>query len=371
MPVIPISIRNKIARQTDSTVFVCGNSDYILEFDFDGEWDIYATKTARFRHDGTMTDVVFRDNICPVPPFAHASGLEVGVFAGNLHTSTPARIYTRQSVTDIWGAPPDPMPSVYDQMMEAFNATGAEIQQTEDGVVVTVRYLGGTTQAFVRHSEVYVGPGDMPPGYAVQVDPSGETPRLRVRSIDGQYVEIPAIKGDKGDKGDPGEPGPAGPRGEAAEGAVMSVNGIVPDAAGNITLTTEQLAVLSTGGGTLYGNLNMNGSRVNGLPQPQNGNEAATKQYVDQRHAAFSAQISTAWTGSAAPYTQVISVPGMLATDVPIVDAAPSATFATAEAQLEAWSSIYRMTANNNSLTAYATEPTATPVPIKILCVRE
>lgn len=85
----------------------------------------------------------------------------------------------------------------------------------------------------------------------------------------------------------------------------------------------------------------------------------------------FSATITTTWTGSAAPYSQVISVPGLLATDSPMVDMVPSDTYATAEAQLEDYGKIYRMVAGADTLTVYATEPTEVAITIQIKAVRK
>lgn len=72
----------------------------------------------------------------------------------------------------------------------------------------------------------------------------------------------------------------------------------------------------------------------------------------------FTAQIGTTWTGSAAPYTQTITVSGILASDKPIVDLVPSSTFATAENEISNFTKIYRITTAANSITVYATEKT-------------
>lgn len=48
MPDINISVQNKIAVQTNKTEYICDNSDFIIKFNFDAEWDAYDSKTARF-----------------------------------------------------------------------------------------------------------------------------------------------------------------------------------------------------------------------------------------------------------------------------------------------------------------------------------
>lgn len=80
---------------------------------------------------------------------------------------------------------------------------------------------------------------------------------------------------------------------------------------------------------------------------------------------------ATDWVGDVAPYLQEISVPGLLATDNPIIDIVSSDTYADAQAQMDAWAEIYKMTAGNGTLTVYANSATETAIPIQILCVRK
>ena len=85
----------------------------------------------------------------------------------------------------------------------------------------------------------------------------------------------------------------------------------------------------------------------------------------------YTATISTSWTGSEAPYTQSITVSGILASDTPIIDIVPSSTYATAQAQEEAWSKIYRITTANNAITIYAHEKAEVEIPIKMVVIRK
>ena len=117
MPNINIKIRNKVAKG-EYAVIVCDNSDYTAVFDFDAEWDEYTTKTARFVYGGRYTDVVFSGNECPVPVIQDTRAVTVGVFAGDLHTTTPAYISCVPSILFGNGIPADPTPDVYAQIME-------------------------------------------------------------------------------------------------------------------------------------------------------------------------------------------------------------------------------------------------------------
>lgn len=80
----------------------------------------------------------------------------------------------------------------------------------------------------------------------------------------------------------------------------------------------------------------------------------------------FAATIGTTWTGSAEPYTQSITVSGMQVTDRPIVDVVLSDTFATAQAQLEAWASIFRIVTAANKITVYSHAKTTTSISIQL-----
>lgn len=86
----------------------------------------------------------------------------------------------------------------------------------------------------------------------------------------------------------------------------------------------------------------------------------------------FTATIHAAgWIGEAAPYTNAITVTGLLASDTPMVDMIPSETYETAEAEIEAYATIYRMVAADNQLTVYATEKPTVDISIKLKAVRK
>ena len=86
----------------------------------------------------------------------------------------------------------------------------------------------------------------------------------------------------------------------------------------------------------------------------------------------FSATLlATAWTGSAAPYTQTVTVTGLLSTDRPIADVALTGTASTDTAILEAWGLVSRITTADGSITAvcYEDKPEV-DIPIQMEVIR-
>lgn len=97
--IIEVNVSNKIARLADkNTVAVCENSDYVIHFNFDEEWVAYETKTARFKWGGKYTDVVFTGNECAMPVINNVYSVKIGVYAGNLHTTTSALLMMKKSI---------------------------------------------------------------------------------------------------------------------------------------------------------------------------------------------------------------------------------------------------------------------------------
>lgn len=128
--------------------------------------------------------------------------------------------------------------------------------------------------------------------------------------------------------------------------------------------------LLPKSGGTMTGAIAMGGNKVTGLGAPEADTDAATKGYVDGKRAAYTATLSTTWTGSG-PYTQTVSVSGILATDMPHIMPAYSSNNATAIAQKEAWSKVSKAEAAAGSITftCFEEKPTAA-IPIQIEVMR-
>jgi hypothetical protein len=162
---IKINIENKHALVDGTPIIVCGNSDYTIQFTFDAEWETLDAKTARFVYvqNGkiTYTDVVFTGEIAAVPILANTREVRVGVFAGDLHTTVPARIPCELSIRCGTGAPADPTPSQYDQIMELLNAGGGA--GGGEGTPYAVQYVTQTlteTQQARARENINAAPAD-------------------------------------------------------------------------------------------------------------------------------------------------------------------------------------------------------------------
>lgn len=199
--IIKVTVRDLIASQTCRTVYVCGNSEFVIEFAFGDEWKDMYTKTARFKWNGQMHDQVFDGNRCPVPVISDAFSFTVGVFAGNLRTTTDAYISSKKGALCGGGLPHDPPPDVYAQIMEKLNNAGG----------VTPEQIAAAVEAYLDENPV-----------------EGITQEELEKAVEEalqQAKDSGAFKGDKGDKGDTGPTGPAGKDGEPGKDGAPGKNG--------------------------------------------------------------------------------------------------------------------------------------------------
>lgn len=117
---IPIIVREKVAKlvNPDETPLVCGNNDYVVEFDFDDAWENYPEKTALFVFGSDSVPVVFNGNVCKGVAVKNATECAIGVFAGDIRTTTGAYMPCVLSITDIGKTPKAPTKDVYNQIMD-------------------------------------------------------------------------------------------------------------------------------------------------------------------------------------------------------------------------------------------------------------
>jgi len=83
------------------------------------------------------------------------------------------------------------------------------------------------------------------------------------------------------------------------------------------------------------------------------------------------ASVTTTWVGASAPYTQAVTVTGILADDDPIINPVYSATNATAILEKAAWGNVGKVvtTLNTITLTCFEEKP-VTAFNLQLLVVR-
>ena len=126
---IHITVRDRVPTITAGEDVISHNSDYVVEFEFDEEWQ-NKVKTVYFVcEDGSYQAVVMNGNSCGVPMMAgEHRRIFVGVQAGSaekpsvLKTTRPCCLKVKDSIADYLGQPiPDPTPDVYEQIIAMLN----------------------------------------------------------------------------------------------------------------------------------------------------------------------------------------------------------------------------------------------------------
>lgn len=133
---IKINILNKIATAAEDYKIVCGNSDYIIKFAFDDEWNGHEVKTARFgfTRNGAKKhiDVLIDGDECNMPIMSNVTAVEIGAFAGDLHTTTPCLLSCEKSILCDGGAPAEPEEDIYNQIVNLCNEAVTTANSVEE-----------------------------------------------------------------------------------------------------------------------------------------------------------------------------------------------------------------------------------------------
>ena len=130
-----------------------------------------------------------------------------------------------------------------------------------------------------------------------------------------------------------------------------------------------KIDVLPKAGGTMTGDLNMGGKALKNLKSPTAGTDAATKAYVDGKRLTYTGTLDTYWPGSG-PYSHSFQADGLVDTDMPHITPVYSDDNATAIAQKEAWSCVSKAVAANGWINFYCFEDkpeTAIPIQVEVM----
>ena len=126
MITILANVKDKIITSDFNQKIVCDNTDYQIKFTFDEEWNSYPVKTVRFTYlnyngEQKIIDVVCDSDTCLIPKLSNLEYVEVGVYAGDLHTTAPLFINCRNSILSKSGTPDEPPKDVYAEIMDICN----------------------------------------------------------------------------------------------------------------------------------------------------------------------------------------------------------------------------------------------------------
>ena len=260
---------------------------------------------------------------------------------------------------------------------ESFDALNAAVTEPKAGEAYGIGesepydiYIWDATNAeWVNNGQIRGAKGDKgEPGvtYIPHVDANGNLSWTNDAGVDN-----PATQNIRGPAGAAGAKGDAG---KSAYDAAVEAGYTGTEATFYAALTAfpfHNARHLPTGADPLvcaegnYGQKSIPGTAL------KDGVVSSAKLAANSVSANYTATIGTGWSGTAAPYTIAVTVTGIVASDTPMIDLNPSATFATAEKQIEAWGYVYRAVTAANKITFYATEKPEVSIPIKIKAVRK
>ena len=141
MPTIHINVKNRVATANGDGRIINGNSDYSIEFDFDAEWADLNNKIGIFAYNDAATHkwayqpVMFSGNTCTVPILRDIHCVYVGVTAGNVRVTTPAKVQCRLSISDYADTEEPPSADIWGQILAKLDELQTEIDEIKAGGV--------------------------------------------------------------------------------------------------------------------------------------------------------------------------------------------------------------------------------------------
>ena len=222
MPEIVVTVKNKMA-VGDGSVIVCNNSDYVVRFALDSEWDALALRTMRIVYDSySHTDIAFSGDTVALPTIIDRTSIGIGLYSGDIHTSTCAMFDCERSVMGKNShAVAPPSSDVYNEIVEMINdgrlkgdkgadgTNGADGANGADGVTFTPSVDSAGNLSWTNDG------GLSNPATVNIKGATGATGERGEQGIPGERG-AQGVKGDKGDKGEPGADGAPGKDGSDA-----------------------------------------------------------------------------------------------------------------------------------------------------------
>ena len=160
MPTIHINVKNRVATANGDSRIINGNSDYSIEFDFDAEWADLNNKIGIFAyndaaaHKWAYQTVMFSGNTCTVPILRDVHCVYVGVTAGNVRVTTPAKVQCRLSISDYADTEEPPSADIWGQILAKLDELQTEIDEIKAGGVggtdISLNVTGATVGQTIK-----------------------------------------------------------------------------------------------------------------------------------------------------------------------------------------------------------------------------
>ena len=185
----------------------CDNSDYTVVWQLDEEWAQFEHRTMQVNYsDGTYERVLFTGDSCALPAIPVKDWFYVGLFAGDIHTTRPLKLFGFKAVTTGDGEERTPMPNGYAQAIAALDGKLDKNQGAANaGKVLVINKSGDVVPGTASSGG---GGADGKSAYEIAVENGFEGD---------EKAWLVSLKGEKGDTGARGETGPRGPQGEKGE----------------------------------------------------------------------------------------------------------------------------------------------------------
>ena len=185
----------------------CDNSDYTVVWQLDEEWAQFEHRTMQVNYsDGTYERVLFTGDSCALPAIPVKDWFYVGLFAGDIHTTRPLKLFGSKAVTTGDGEERTPMPNGYAQAIEALDGKLDKNQGAANaGKVLVINKSGNVVPGTASSGG---GGADGKSAYEIAVENGFEGD---------ETAWLKSLKGEKGDAGAQGATGPRGPQGEQGE----------------------------------------------------------------------------------------------------------------------------------------------------------
>lgn len=157
---IVIKVTDKVPELVSGPEYVvCDNSDYTVIWQLDEEWAQLEHRTMQVNYkDGTYERVLFTGSSCTLPAIPVSGAVHVGLIAGDIHTTRPARLLAVRSATTDSGEERDPMPNGYTQAIEALDGKLDKSQGAENaGKALVVDAEGNVVPGEAGGSDLSLG----------------------------------------------------------------------------------------------------------------------------------------------------------------------------------------------------------------------